>query len=265
MRRPELLLAAILVALTPVLGGCAGGAARAPVSGPDAHRGRTQPPATVRHAHRRATWHVVRRGETLYSIAWRHGRDWRAVARWNGLRPPYRIYPGQRLRVSPPRARAVRRPAARDARRAEVRRHAVRRKTAAKGRGKKASARTRIVWRWPTDGRVLRRFDPEGPGKKGIAIGGRVGQPVRAAADGRVVYSGSGLVGYGKLIIIKHDETWLSAYGHNSRLRVKEGQRVRAGQRIADMGRDGKGTALLHFEIRRDGRPVDPLKLLPRR
>ena len=265
MRRPEILLAAILVALAPLLGACAGGAARAPVSEPHAHGARTQPARAARHAHRRATWHVVRRGETLYSIAWRHGRDWRAVARWNGLRPPYRIHPGQRLRVSPPRARAVRRQAARAEGRAKAHRRGTRREAGRKAVRRKPRARTRIVWRWPTEGRVLRRFDPEGPGKKGIAIGGRVGQPVRAAADGRVVYSGSGLVGYGKLIIIKHDETWLSAYGHNSRLRVREGQHVRAGQRIADMGRDGKGTALLHFEIRRDGRPVDPLKLLPRR
>ncbi len=254
-----------LLALAWLLGACAGGAARAPVSEPHAQGARTQPARAVRHARGRATWHVVRRGETLYSIAWRHGRDWRAVARWNGLRPPYRIHPGQRLRVSPPRARGGRRQAARPEPRVEVRRRTIRREAEAKGAHRKASARSRIEWRWPAEGRLLRRFDPDGPGKRGIAIGGRVGQPVRAAADGRVVYSGSGLVGYGKLIIIKHDATWLSAYGHNSRLRVREGQRVRAGQHIADMGRDGKGTALLHFEIRRDGRPVDPLKLLPRR
>ena len=254
-----------LLALAWLLGACAGGAARAPVSEPHAQGARTQPARAVRHARGRATWHVVRRGETLYSIAWRHGHDWRAVARWNGLRPPYRIHPGQRLRVSPPRGRTVRRQAAHGGQRAPARPSATARARAPGGAPARRHARARIAWRWPAEGRLLRRFDPDGPGKRGIAIGGRVGQPVRAAADGRVVYSGSGLVGYGKLIIIKHDATWLSAYGHNSRLRVREGQRVRAGQHIADMGRDGKGTALLHFEIRRDGRPVDPLKLLPRR
>jgi len=264
VRTPEPKALWALVALAALAAGCAGGAARAPVDEPHAHRHREARVVPAQRSVRRATYHVVRRGETLYSIAWRHGRDWRAVARWNGLRPPYRIHPGQRLRVSPPPRRArrstpatARRPAPRPERRA-------RRAATGQPRGQAVPAR-RIAWRWPTSGKVIRRFDPNTPGKKGIAIGGRYGQGVRAAADGRVVYSGSGLVGYGKLIIIKHDETWLSAYGHNSRLRVKEGEQVRAGQRIADMGRDGKGTALLHFEIRRNGRPVDPLRLLPRR
>ena len=244
---------------------------------PGAHRHREhRPPARPTHA-RHATYHVVRRGETLYSIAWAHGRDWRELARWNGLRPPYTIWPGQRLRVTPPRPRrparkvrprrekAVEHSATREAGQIARARGAQAGQTQARQHDRGRAHRAAVRWRWPTTGRVIRRFDPRSPGRKGIAIGGRFGQPVRAAADGRVVYSGSGLVGYGKLIIIKHDETWLSAYGHNSRLRVREGERVRAGQRIADMGRDGKGRALLHFEIRRDGRPVDPLRLLPRR
>ena len=100
---------------------------------------------------------------------------------------------------------------------------------------------------------------------KGIDLGGKLGEPVLAAADGQVVYSGSGLRGYGKLLIVKHNETFLSAYAHNDRLLVKEGDFVKAGQRIADMGSSGTDRVKLHFEIRRDGTPVDPLKFLPRR
>ncbi|RMD79153.1 MAG: peptidase M23, partial [Gammaproteobacteria bacterium] len=132
-------------------------------------------------------------------------------------------------------------------------------------RAEAAAPRERpIRWRWPVDGPVLRRFG-EGPVPgRGIQIGGRPGQPVRAAADGVVVYAGRGLPQYGALVIIKHDRHYLSAYGHNQALLVREGERVRAGQRIATLGAQG-GRALLHFEIRYDGRPRDPLRLLPRR
>ena len=109
----------------------------------------------------------------------------------------------------------------------------------------------------------MRSFADSGS-KKGIDIGGRIGQPVYAAAAGDVVYSGSGLVGYGNLVIIKHDDVFLSAYGQNRRLLVKEGDRIKAGQMIAEMGQTGKDGAILHFEIRQDGKPVDPLRYLPR-
>jgi len=103
------------------------------------------------------------------------------------------------------------------------------------------------------------------PLRKGIKIAGREGQPVLAAEGGKVVYSGSGLIGYGRLIIIKHSDNYLSAYGHNRKLLVRQDQRVTKGQKIAEMGRANDGRPLLHFEIRRDGKPVDPLKLLPHR
>ncbi|WP_090203798.1 peptidoglycan DD-metalloendopeptidase family protein [Ectothiorhodospira magna] len=122
-----------------------------------------------------------------------------------------------------------------------------------------------LTWQWPTEGQVIRRFEPQGTGKKGIAIAGQRGQPVRAAAPGRVVYSGSGLVGYGKLIIVKHDDSYLSAYGHNEKILVNEGATVSAGQRIALLGDTGTDRPMLHFEIRRDGKPVDPLRYMPRR
>jgi lipoprotein NlpD len=121
-----------------------------------------------------------------------------------------------------------------------------------------------IAWAWPARGALLQPFD-QGPNPKGIAIGGEVGQPVLASAAGRVVYSGSGLRGYGKLVIIKHDATYLSVYAHNRELRVKEGERVAAGQAIAEMGSFDAERPGLHFEIRRLGKPVDPLQYLPAR
>jgi lipoprotein NlpD len=108
-------------------------------------------------------------------------------------------------------------------------------------------------------------FAPNDPTRQGINIAGNAGQPVSAAADGVVVYSGSGLIGYGELVIVKHSDEWLSAYGHNRRRLVSEGEAVKAGQQIAEMGRSGASRDMLHFEIRRNGRPVDPQGLLPRR
>lgn len=128
-----------------------------------------------------------------------------------------------------------------------------------------ASPDAAIAWQWPASGPILRRFDGEASGKKGISIGGTHGNQVRAAAAGKVVYTGSGLVGYGRLIILKHNDTYLSAYGHNRDLFVQEGAEVRAGQVIADMGSSGTNRIQLHFEIRRNGKPVDPLRYLPRR
>jgi lipoprotein NlpD len=119
-------------------------------------------------------------------------------------------------------------------------------------------------WIWPTRGRILRSYQSSGRGKKGIEIGGHDGQPVKAAATGKVVYAGSGLVGYGRLIIIKHNENLLSAYGHNSKLLVSEGDQVEAGQQIAEMGSSGTNRTGLYFEVRKDGKPVDPLSYLPR-
>jgi len=122
-----------------------------------------------------------------------------------------------------------------------------------------------IRWRWPVDGPVLEGFHADQPGRQGINIGGQMGQPVYAAASGVVVYSGSGLTGYGELVIIKHNDQFLSAYGHNSVRLVKEGQKVVAGQEIAEMGNTGAARVELHFEIRKDGKPLNPQDFLPRR
>ena len=121
-----------------------------------------------------------------------------------------------------------------------------------------------VQWQWPTRGSVVATFVAGDESRNGLDISGRFGQPVLAAADGHVVYSGSGLIGYGNLVIVKHNAALLSAYGHNRVVRVKEGERVRRGQGIAEMGRRPGGDALLHFEIRRNGKPVNPLSFLPR-
>jgi lipoprotein NlpD len=122
-----------------------------------------------------------------------------------------------------------------------------------------------LEWRWPTQGQVIGRYVNGDPTQQGINIGGKAGQPVLAAGDGVVVYSGAGLVGYGELIIIKHSNEWLSAYAHNRRRLVAEGTKVKAGETIAEMGRTGAIRDMLHFEIRRNGKPVDPLQYLPAR
>ncbi|MBI5462430.1 MAG: peptidoglycan DD-metalloendopeptidase family protein [Gammaproteobacteria bacterium] len=207
--------------------------------------------------------HVVKRGDTLFSIAWQQGLDYQTVAVWNGIRPPYVIYPGQKVRLYPPNRTA--RPTVPPA-------TSTRSPQAASAPGV-ASAKPMptpgadipVQWQWPATGPILRTFDGDSSGKKGIGIGGTHGNQVRAAAAGRVVYAGSGLVGYGRLIILKHNDTYLSAYGHNRDLLVREGDEVRAGQVIAAMGSTGTNRIQLHFEIRRNGKPVDPLRYLPRR
>ncbi len=199
--------------------------------------------------------HVVQRGETLYSIAMSYDMDWRELARRNGIRPPYTIYAGQRLRLvgEPlPEARSAAAPKAKPASKAQ-----------AKAPPRPAPKPGSIAWAWPTEGRVVSTFVAGHPTRKGIDIAGRLGQPIHAAAAGEVVYSGSGLPGYGKLIILKHDERFLSAYAYNQTLLVSEGQKVAREQIIAHMGQAEAGKPMLHFEIRLDGRPVDPLQHLP--
>lgn len=185
----------------------------------------------------------VKRGDTLYSIAWRHGLDHRQLARWNQLDDENLIYPGQVLILKPPGASRRSNP------------------------NQTSSARVTDsgqTWVWPTTGRVVSTFTQGGGvAGKGIDIAGRSGQPIRAAAPGKVVYSGSGLLGYGQLIIVKHSNTYLSAYGHSDELLVQEGDSVKAGERIAKMGVGPEKRPLLHFEIRLNGKPVDPLRYLP--
>lgn len=190
--------------------------------------------------------YTVERGDTLYSIAWRHHVDWRSLARWNGIEPPYRIFPGQTLYLdgrSRPRVSTQPSPPAETAPRRSV-------------------SADDPAWRWPLDGELLRAYSSRNA-RRGIDIAGNPGDAVRAAAPGRVVYSGSGLKGYGNLVIVKHDDRYLSAYGFNRRLRVVQGDDVAAGQHIADLGIGPENRPMLYFEIRRDGEPVDPMNVLP--
>ena len=204
--------------------------------------------------------HTVSKGETLYSIAWRYGHDYRSLAAWNRIESPFTIYPGQVIRLAPAGKPGALQPppVAKKQPRKPDRAVASTRDTTAPP----AAPAADIRWQWPVRGRLLKAATPTA--KKGISIGGRSGQKIVAAAPGRVVYSGSGLRGYGNLIIIKHNDTYLSAYAHNRELVVKEGEAVTAGQQIATMGVDGKGAPLLHFEIRKNGKPIDPLGQLPR-
>lgn len=189
--------------------------------------------------------HIVRSGETLFTIAWRYGKNHRDLARWNRLGDGSLIYPGQVIRLRPPSGE---------------------RRTPVGNRPlPPIPTQPAPPWSWPVTGPVMVEFgDRPGTGT-GILIGGSTGQQIKAAAAGTVVYSGSGLIGYGELIIIKHNDTYLSAYGHNASLLVNEGQAIKKGERIATMGEGPGGKPRLHFEIRRNGKPVNPRQYLPAR
>jgi lipoprotein NlpD len=207
---------------------------------------------------------VVQRGQNVYRIATENGLTALDLALWNDIPPPYTIHPGQRLRLYPGAQGSV---AARPATTPPKKPAA---STTAPPRTPAPTpvvvpATSKLAWRWPADGNVVGTYAGGDPTRQGIDIAGKAGQPVRAAADGVVVYSGSGLVGYGELVIVKHDDQWLSAYGHNRARLVNEGQLVKAGQHIAEMGRSGASRDMLHFEIRYNGKPVDPQQYLPKR
>lgn len=224
--------------------------------------------------------YIVRRGDTLYSIAWRAETDFRTLARWNNLAPPYKILAGQSLRLAPPfeEERAGKpAPAPEPVREGRV---VVRPLPAPAPAPVTPAAPPSPVsrlpasepdsrpeppppWRWPLAGRLIRGFNQGG--NKGIDIEGRAGEVVRAAAAGKIVYSGQGLIGYGNLVIVKHSDTFLSAYGNNTRLLVREGDEVAAHQPIAEIGASGGSQPALHFEIRKMGKPVNPLDYLPKR
>jgi lipoprotein NlpD len=220
--------------------------------------------------------YVVQPGDTLYSIAWHFNLDYRDLAHWNRIASPYTIYPGEKLVLNgahgaysartPSRvASSSHKRSSSGAARASPRRSSSTPAHKRKTPHRKSSPSPVSKWQWPASGDVISRFDPDKLNAKGINIHGRLGEAVRAAAGGRVVYSGNGLQGYGELIIIKHNDHYLSAYAHNRRRLVKQGDVVSAGDEIATMGHGNDGKALLHFEIRRDGKPVDPLHYLPSR
>ena len=182
--------------------------------------------------------HIVRTGETLFSIAWRYGKDADSLARWNRLGDGSLIHPGQVIRLTPPGG-------------------ASNRTTSGSSRSTrpppkplpKIPAQPSPPWAWPTNGRINVEFGAKPGSGTGVLINGKTGQPIVAAASGRVVYAGGGLIGYGQLIILKHNDTYLSAYGYTTLVLVKEGQEVNKGQRIATMGEGPERKPRLHFEI----------------
>jgi lipoprotein NlpD len=251
-------------------------------------------------------FHVVEPGDTLFSIAWRYGVDYRQLAEMNDIGDNFRIYPGQKIRFAlqqPPvdsgeldpqeLKLAVRQalglPLAESSQQNsntsehKVSKHSQQKvysKVSIADSNKKSTknARQRLVesgndklsaakvgqWHWPVKGKILERFSKELHGNKGLDILAKPGEPVRAAAPGRVVYSGNALKGYGNLVIVKHNDDYLSAYAHNSKIHVQENEIVKAGQVIADIGNSGTDQSKLHFEIRYRGKPVDPIKYLPK-
>ena len=250
-------------------------------------------------------YHQVEKGDTLYSISWRYSQNYHDVAKWNDIEPPYIIHAGQWVRVAPPgrskkSVKVAHQVPVRDLTTASISKPTINTQSSSKPivvsipaepkqeryippisikeidksaevvSSKPApivvsSSRDPIQWRWPVLGTIVEGYSSKRPGKKGIGIGGRRGNPIKAAAGGKVVYSGNSLKGYGNLIIIKHNDKYLSAYGHNQTLLVQEGDHVTAGQLIAKMGDTEAGQVKLHFEIRIDGKPANPLRYLPKR
>ncbi len=241
--------------------------------------------------------HKVERGESLYSIGFYYGHDYRDIAEWNNIQSPYLINEGQWLRVAPPdnsnqwwdeekqipsnqrfskkHSQQQHKTQARQTPRRTTPRQTQNNSDNTRTERRVRKSPNKIIvedftdksgkisnWVWPTKGRLLNPDKKFSQRNKGIDIAGRRGQLVVATAAGKIVYSGSGLIGYGQLIIIKHNKTYLSAYAHNEKILVKEGDIVKRGQNIAHMGRTPDNHIQLHFEIRRNGKPVDPLRFL---
>jgi len=289
------ILLAVLAAI--LLGGCA-----SRTSAPVIERGAAPAKGSTSAVQpaRPGEFHTVRKGDTLYSIALEHGQSHRDVAAWNNIDNPNVIRVGQQLRIAPPEGVAVAKPIAGPAA-VEIRPlaagvpsntdtlkrepkggkqpyteqavAAVQKPADAHSQQPVAPPRveprpaepagSELNWAWPSGGRVLAPY-VEG-GSKGVDIEGRIGEPVLAAEAGKVTYAGSGIRGYGNLIIVQHAHGFQSVYAHNSKLLAKESQQVARGQKIAELGNSDADQAKLHFEIRRQGKPLDPLRLLPSR
>lgn len=225
-------------------------------------------------------YYTVRPGDTLIKIGLDAGQNWRDIGRWNNLENLNLIEPGQVLRVAPPTTAADPAVVVRPINSAVVTAVAAPAPVPAASTPRGTSTQAvsgpvtplgpaatgsdeELSWVWPAAGKLLSGFDEVK--NKGLDLGGQAGEPVLAAADGRVVYAGSNLRGYGNLVILKHNNTFLTAYAHNQTLLVKEDQAVRRGQKIAEMGSSDTDRVKLHFEIRRQGKPVDPSRYLPAR
>ncbi|NVK23696.1 MAG: peptidoglycan DD-metalloendopeptidase family protein [Gammaproteobacteria bacterium] len=222
--------------------------------------------------------YTVKTGETLYSIAWRAGIDFRQLARINNINKPYQIFPGQQLSLQGQVASASRSQSSNN-NNVKSKNH---KKTIANKKseeyGKTQQDQKDIKqtkqdpfpskvrrWRYPSEGNIIETYSSRENGHNGFDFGGKAGDPIIAAADGKIVYAGSALRGYGNLVIVKHNDDYLSAYAHNRKIKVNEDDWVKAGQLIAEMGDTGSDKVKLHFEIRYRGRAVNPSKYLPKR
>lgn len=264
---------------------------RSPDTRPAAKSASTRP--ALKPAPARPDFYVVRKGDTLFSIALDHGLDYRELAQWNNITDPGVIRVGMQLRLTSPAStatvaplisapgiqgrpigesavagdnvktqpKAVRAPYS-DQAYAQLSRPELKPEPKTEARASTRDEVAEVAWGWPASGKVISTFNDSG-NLKGIGIAGKLGQPVLASAPGRVIFSGTGIRGFGKLIVIKHNDIFLSVYAHNSELLVKEGQNVAKGQKIAEMGSTDTDQVKLHFEIRRYGKPVDPVKFLP--
>jgi len=221
----------------------------------------------------KATEYIVRKGETLYSIAWRSGIDIRDIATFNNIVPPYDIFPGQKLKLKNKLEASVKNKLPKSKGFIDnpkvVKKPIAQRKNQAYGEivvDKEVDKNQKVrKWVWPTKGKIITHFSSKQQLSKGIDIAGKKGQTILSTADGQVVYAGDALSGYGKLIIVKHNDDYLSAYAHNDRILVKEQQMVKAGEKIAKMGSTDTDRVMLHFEIRFRGKSVNPMKYLSRK
>lgn len=217
--------------------------------------------------------HIVQPGETLYSLAFTYGRDWRDLAAANNIEAPYVIHPGQTIYLSTTNTTTT--TTATTHKTGSVKVTTTKETT---GKTPTTSRPTPVTkdlpkpttavvggWTWPAMGTVIGTYSLATNVNKGIDIAAAEGTAIVAASAGTVVYAGNNLHGYGNLLIIKHNDSFVSAYGHNRTLLVKEGQKVKTGQKIAEMGSTGADKVKLHFEIRLNGKPVDPLKYLPKK
>jgi lipoprotein NlpD len=224
----------------------------------------------------------VKPGETLYAIAWQAGIDFRYLARLNNISEPYQIFPGQRISLQASKDKASHNDSKKQVVKIQTLKQKNYEKTIANEKseeyGKEQQDRKKFKtikkdlfpskvrqWRYPSQGNIIEQYSTKENGNKGLDFGGKLGDPIIAAADGKGVYSGGALRGYGNLVIVKHNNDYLSAYAHNRSINVKEQDWVKAGQVIAEMGDSGTDSVKLHFEIRHRGRSVNPLKYLPKK
>ena len=253
---PALLINILIICVLMI--SCTGQKTRAPVvDAPPARSDRLQ-------------YHYVSAKETLYSIAWRYNLDYRELAKWNAIGQSFTIYPGQKIALKPglvalpPSPSPIKRPIVASETEENTQTRSINKTPKVTKPPISKLHSNPSTWVWPAKGTISNTFRSNRGLHKGVDIQGKLGEPVVAAASGTVVYVGEGIRGYGKLIIVKHSEKFLSAYAHNDRLLVDEGNQVQQGQKIALMGSSGTNSVKLHFQIRTNGKEVDPLVYLPK-